>query len=142
MRRDLRFAAMLVVLLPAPAVAQELPTATKHDASWATVLDVDFKSGQEEAGLAIVYDHFLPATEAIGWNVLVIEYETGEWDARYVFPMTDGPANLEWAVSPTAESWWAEFARREGGAEAAFAMWQEYLDKIARGQSNIIRQRQ
>ena len=141
MRRNLPFAVMLVLLLPAPAVAQELPTATKHDASWATAVDVDFKPGQEGAALDIVYDHLQPAAEAIGWNVLVIEYETGEWDARYVLPLTDGPANLEWAVSQTGEGWWAELARREGGAEAAFAMWQEYLDKVARVQSNIIRQR-
>jgi len=143
MRMTLLILAVVAATVPGTVIAQELPTATKHEnVSWANVLDIQFKTGQGDAALAIVYEHFLPITEAIGWNVLVLEYQTGQWDARYVFPLADGPAQLEWDVSPVTESWWAAFAESEGGTEAAMALWQEYLDKVARTRSNIIKQRQ
>lgn len=143
MGKNLLISAVVAMSLPGAVLAQELPTATKYEnATWANAVDIQFKPGQGDAALAIVYEHFLPITDAVGWNVLVLEYQTGDWDARYVFPLADGPADLEWDVSPVAESWWAAFAESEGGAEAALALWQEYLDKVARTRSNIIMQRQ
>lgn len=143
MGKNLLISAVVAMSLPGAVLAQELPTATKYEnATWANVLDIRFKPGQGDAALAIVYEHFLPITESVGWNVLVLEYQTGDWDARYIFPLADGPADLEWDVSPVGESWWAAFAESEGGAEAALALWQEYLDKVARTRSNIIMQRQ
>ncbi len=143
MGKNLLISAVVAMSLPGAVLAQELPTATKYEnATWANALDIQFQPGQRDAALAIVYEHFLPITDTVGWDVLVLEYQTGDWDARYVFPLADGPADIEWGVSPTLESWWAAFAESQGGAEAALALFQEYLDKVARTRSNIIMQRQ
>ncbi len=143
MGKNLLVAAVVAISLPGAVSAQELPTATKYEnATWANALDIQFKPGQRNAALDIVHEHFLPIADTIGWDVLVLEYQTGEWDARYVFPLADGPVDLEWGVSPTLESWWAAFAESEGGAEAALALFGEYADKVARTRSNIIMQRQ
>ncbi len=142
MGKNLLVAAVVAISLPGAVLAQELPTATKYEnATWANAVDIQYEMGERDAALAIVYEHFLPLTEGIGWDVLVLEYETGDWDARYVFELVDGPAQLEWGVSPIAESWWAAFAESEGGAEAALALYGEYADKVARTRSNIIMQR-
>ncbi|MFQ5891059.1 MAG: hypothetical protein ACE5JR_13610 [Gemmatimonadota bacterium] len=143
MRRNPLLAAVLVILCSQAGTAQELPKAAKYEnVTWATAVDVQFKAGQADEALEIVHNHLKPAADAVGWNVLVLEYQTGEWNARYVFPLADGPAGLEWNVSPAAEEWWAALAEREGGAEAAFNMFQSYQAMVARSQSNVLMQRQ
>jgi hypothetical protein len=129
----------LAALLPLAAGAQELPKAKKFtDVTWYGVLSLNFKVSKFEEGSKIIHEHFAPAGDAAGMEgIRVIQALGGEWDMLILFPLQDGPAALEWEVSPDDEKFWAALAQREGGAEKAFAVLGQYLDTLERADYQI-----
>lgn len=136
-------AGLAFVALPLSATAQELPKAEKHaNVKWYRIVHVDFKPGKADDALKIVYAHFVPAANAAGLEpARILEHETGEWDVTYIFPLSEGPTVLEWDVTPNGEKFWAELAKKEGGADKALAVFAEYADMVARAESQIVRER-
>ena len=108
-----------------------LPTVSKREnVSYTGVLYIDFKPGKREAAVSLIYDHFLPASNAGGGGFFVVEYLTGSVDVAVVFPMPGGPGQLEWACTQNCEGFWKALAEQEGGEEAALALFQEYLSYV------------
>ncbi len=59
----------------------------------------------------------------------------------YIFPIPEGPSALEWDVTPNGEKFWAQLAKREGGADKATAGFGEYIETVARAESDIVLER-
>ena len=123
-------------LVAVPAMAQdddEGPITQGDDAKYLRITYVMFKSGQREAGMEIISEHFVPATEKAGTNthLLAIHFPTGKWDAAFIWELEGGMADLEWYRSPDNVKWFAALAELEGGSEQAAAVWQSYLDTLA-----------
>ena len=75
--------------------------------------------------------------------VRIFEYATGgEWDVSLFFPLPEGPSSLEWEMSPDEEKWMEALASRNGGAEKALAIINEYKSMIARSETQLVRERQ
>ncbi len=135
-----------VVAVTAAWVAQPdgPPEPKKYaDVEWFSVVNVDYYASGEEAALKMVFEEFLPAARAAGLTgASFYEYATGgEWDLMIVFPMNDGPAGLEWEVSPEDIRFFGALAERAGGADEAKALFEEYSTHIARHESNVVRRR-
>jgi hypothetical protein len=130
----------IALLLPTLLNAQELPKATKFtDVSWHTITHVVYESGQRNAALKIIREHFVPAADAAGLErPQLFEHQTGEWDITLIWSMPEGPAGMEWEVNPWQESWWASFAEREGGMEAGMAIWQDYIGKVSQASTSVV----
>ena len=123
-------------LVAVPAMAQdddEGPITQGDDAKYLTIRYVNFKPGQRETAMEIISEHFVPATEKAGTNppMLAIHFQTGKWDAAFVWELEGGMADLEWYRSPDNVKWFAALAELEGGSEQAAAVWQSYLDTVA-----------
>jgi hypothetical protein len=125
-----------------PAIAQDDdggPMTQGDDAKYLRVSYVNFKPGQREMAMAIITDHFMPAGEKAGTNppMLAIHFQTGKWDAAFIWEMAGGMADLEWYRSPDNVKWFAALAELEGGTEQAEALWQKYIGAIAESYSEV-----
>ena len=125
-----------------PAVAQDDdtgPVSQGDDAKYVSVTYVKFKAGQRESAMQIITEHFMPAGEKSGVSepILAIHFQTGKWDAAFVWQMEGGMADLEWYRSPDDVKWFAAMVELEGGEEEAEAVWANYVSKIAHAQTEV-----
>jgi hypothetical protein len=132
----------LLISTAAPLAAQEMPAPKKHEnSSWFLMVNVKFKPGKMEDAMKIISEHFAPAGTAIGMtDVRVLQHVAGAWDLTLVFPMPEGPRQLEWAVTPQDAKWMAEMARREKGMPNVMALLNRYADMLAREEAAIVRE--
>lgn len=131
-----------VFVFSVPAVAQdddEGPVTQGDDAKYLSITHVKFKPGQRESAMEIIAEHFVPAGEKAGTAapIMAIHYQTGKWDAAFIWEMAGGMADLEWYRSPDDIKWFAALAELEGGADEAEAVWQEYISKVASAQTEV-----
>lgn len=109
------------------------------DAHYISSTLVKFKSGKRERAFEIISEHFMPAGEKAGTPgpLGVIHYQTGEWDAQFVWELEGGMADLEWYRSPNNIKWWAALAEQEGGEEAAGELMAEYRSLIDEAETDV-----
>lgn len=129
-------------LFTAPASAQDDddgPITQGDDAKYLNITYVKFKTGQREKGMEMIGEYFVPATEKSGTSppMLAIHYQTGKWDAAFIWEMDGGMADLEWYRSPDDLKWFAALAELNGGQEQAEAIWAGYLATVARAQTEV-----
>ena len=103
-----------------------------EDAVYVRVTHVKFEVGERERAMEIIGEYFVPAGEAAGTPppMLGIHYQTGQWDASWVWVMEGGMADLEWYRSPNDLKWWAALVEIAGGEDEAEKIWDEYTDSI------------
>lgn len=123
------------------AVAQDDdsgPLTQGDDAVYISVTFVDYKPGKRAEALAIIAEHFVPASEKAGVDgPVAIHFQTGEWDAAFHWRMQGGMADMEWFRSPDDVKWNEALAELEGGKEEAAALWASYLDLVARSSTAV-----
>jgi len=109
------------------------------DAHYISSTMVKFKPGKRERAFEIISEHFMPAGEKAGTPgpLGVIHYQTGQWDAQFVWDLEGGMADLEWYRSPNNIKWWAALAEQEGGEEAASELMGEYRSLIADAETDV-----
>ncbi len=134
--------AVLWAIAPAPALSQELPKPGRHEpVTWYSVLRIRFKPGKSEEALKIAYEHFVPGDLAIRRRIINFDFQTGEWDHIVFFPLRQGPAELEWAMSPREAAWWAAFANLEGSPEKAKTVFDQMESLVEEYRWDIARHR-
>ena len=133
-------AALSICAVPASAQEDEGgPMTQGDDAHYISSTMVKFKPGKRERAFEIISEHFMPAGEKAGTPgpLGVIHYQTGEWDALFVWDLEGGMADLEWYRSPNNIKWWAALAEQEGGEEAASELMGEYQSLIADAETDV-----
>ena len=133
-------AALSMFAVPASAQEDEDgPMTQGDDAHYISSTLVKFKPGKRERAFEIIAEHFMPAGEKAGTPgpLGVIHYQTGEWDAQFVWELEGGMADLEWYRSPNNIKWWAALAEQEGGEEAASELMGEYQSLIADAETDV-----
>ena len=66
-----------------------------------------------------------------------IHFQTGEWDAAFIWQMEGGMSDLEWYRSPNDVKWFAAMAELEGGEDKAAALWADYVSKVAAAKTDV-----
>jgi len=127
---------LAILLLSVPSYAQdddEGPVTQGDDAKYLSITHVAFKPGQREAAMEIIAEYFVAAGEKSGvpGPIMAIHYQTGKWDAAFVWEMAGGMADLEWYRSPDDLKWFAALAEIAGGADKADEIWGNYISKVA-----------
>src|SRR5210317_724311 len=133
-------AALSMFAVPASAQEDEDgPMTQGDDAHYISSTMVKFKPGKRERAFEIISEHFMPAGEKAGTPgpLGVIHYQTGQWDAQFVWDLAGGMADLEWYRSPNNIKWWAALAEQEGGEEAASELMGEYQSLIADAETDV-----
>ncbi len=133
-------AALFIFLSPAFAQDDdEGPLTQGDDAKYLSVTYVDFKPGKREMAMEIISEHFVPATEKAGTNppMLAIHFQTGKWDAAFVWEMDGGMADLEWYRSADDIKWFEALAEQEGGVEQAEAVLAKFNGAIAHSLTEV-----
>ena len=125
----------LVLLVTNPASAQqdeEGPLTQGDDARYLSVQYVKYKPGRREDAMQIIAEYFGPAAAKAGLAgpMLAIHFQTGEWDAAFVWPLKGGMADLEWYRSPDSIKWFEALAELNGGAEEAEKIIGRYQDTV------------
>lgn len=125
-----------LVLFSGASFAQDSddgPVTQGDDARYLSVTHVKFKPGQRESAMQLITEHFKPAGAKAGTPgpIMEIHYQTGKWDAAFVWEMAGGMKDLEWYRSPNDIKWWEALSELEGGADKAEAVWAEYISKVA-----------
>ena len=131
-----------ILVFSMPAVAQdddEGPVSQGDDAQYLDITYVKFRAGQRESAMQIITEHFMPAGEKSGVPapMLAIHFQTGKWDAAFIWKMEGGMADLEWYRSPNDVKWFAAMAELEGGVDEAQAVWADYISKVAHAQTEV-----
>lgn len=117
----------------------EGPVTQGDDAKYLSITHVAFKPGQREAAMEIITEHFVPAGEKAGTPppIMAIHYQTGKWDAAFIWEMSGGMADLEWYRSPDDVKWFAALAELSGGADKASELWASYISKVAEAETDV-----
>jgi hypothetical protein len=134
--------ATAMLFLSTPSYAQdddEGPITQGDDARYLTITNVAFKPGQRESAMEIITEHFVAAGQKSGTPapIMAIHYQTGKWDATYVWEMAGGMADLEWYRSPDDVKWFAALAELSGGADKAAEIWASYISKVAEAETEV-----
>lgn len=129
-------------LFAVPAFAQdddEGPQTQGDDARYLSVTYVKYKPGQRSAAMEMINEYFKPAGEKAGTPppMLAIHFQTGKWDAAFVWEMSGGMADLEWFRSPDDVKWFAALSEMAGGAEQAEEIWKKYVATVAHAQTEV-----
>ena len=139
-----RFAAAsaLLFLFAIPVSAQEDeggPETWGEDAKYVSITYIQFKSGKREEGMQIIAEHFKTASEKAGLPgpVMAIHFQSGKWDAAFIWDQQGGMADLEWYRSPDEIKWFAALAELNGGVEGAEAIMARWCATIDEAQSEI-----
>jgi hypothetical protein len=132
----------LAFLFTTSAVAQEDdagPVTQGDDARYLSVQYVKYKPGRREEAMQIITDYFGPAAAKAGLAgpMLAIHFQTGEWDAAFVWPLKGGMADLEWYRSPDSVKWFEALAELNGGIEEAGKIIDRYQDTVREMQSEV-----
>jgi len=132
-------AALTMYAVPASAQDDEGPITQGEDARYVSATLVKYNPGKRERAMEIIADHFVPAGKAAGTPAPlgVIHYQTGEWDALFVWRLEGGMADLEWYRSENDIKWFAALAEQEGGEEAAGALLAEYRSTIDEAETDV-----
>ncbi len=144
MRRAIIASVAVIGLLGLAPAAQDGATPTKYtNVNWYSITNVDYYPNKAKDALKIVYDHFVPAAQTAGMDGLrLFEYATGgEWDLTVIFPMKEGPAEMEWENSPEDVAWMKAIAEKLGGMAEFEELMGEYLSMVKRYDRHIARER-
>ena len=129
-------------LLSTAAFAQDDdggPQTQGDDARYLSITVVDFKPGMRTEAMQMITDYFVPATEKAGTAgpMLAIHFQTGKWDAAFIWEMAGGMADLEWFTSPDDLKWRAALAEIAGGEDEADEIWASFQSKVASSVTNV-----
>ena len=133
-------AAFGLAISATPVSAQESSGPQRmEDVTWARVVLTKFHQGKRERGMEIIKDYFAKADGMTGKNSGIhgVHFDTGEWDAMYVFPMAGGPADMTWVTSPDDIAWMGQLAKLAGGQDQAMKLISEFDSLIARQTSFV-----
>lgn len=135
-------ATALLFLFAVPASAQdddEGPQTWGDDAKYASVTYVQFKSGKREEAMEIIEEYFKPATEKAGISppLFAVHFQSGKWDAMYVWDLEGGLTDLQWFNSPDDIKWMEALAELNGGPEGAAEIMKRWSKTIDEAETHI-----
>jgi hypothetical protein len=131
-----------LLMFSVPAIAQdddEGPMTQGEDARYLNITYVRFKPGQRSEAMEMINEYFVPAGQKAGTPgpIMAIHFQTGKWDAAFIWEMAGGMADLEWYRSPDDIKWFAAMAEIAGGTEQAEEIWAKYLATVAEAQTEV-----
>jgi hypothetical protein len=147
MNRNPTFGRLAVVcavalVLASPVGAQEDdggPIKQGDDARYLSVQYVKYKTGRREEAMQIITEYFGPAAVKAGLQgpMMAMHFQTGEWDAAFVWPLKGGMADLEWYRSPDSVKWFEALAELNGGSGEAEKIIKRYQDTVREMQTEV-----
>jgi len=117
----------------------EEPEPTKHDATWHSLVLVDFKPGKTGDAKKIIEKYQSAAKSAGTDQPQQYWFSTGKYDMMLIWDMPNGPSDLEWDWSPRGVAWYNAMVKQEGSAEAVQMLQDDYSKLVAGSTSHIIR---
>lgn len=131
-----------LLLFNVPAVAQEDeggPQTWGDDARYISVTFVQFEPGKREEAMEIINEYFKPAGAKAGTPppMLDVHFQTGVWDAMFVWNLDGGMADLEWYRSENDVKWYAALAELNGGPEGAEKILDRWRQTIRQSDTQI-----
>ena len=125
-----------------PAGAQEDdggPIKQGDDARYLSVQYVKYKTGMREEAMEIISEYFAPAGQKAGTPppMLDVHFQTGVWDAMFVWNLEGGMADLEWYRSESNIKWYSALVELNGGPEGAEKIMERWRQTIRESEVQI-----
>ena len=132
----------LVLVLGMPAFAQDEapePETWGEDARYVSITFVQFKPGKREEAMEIISEYFKPAGQKAGTPppMLDVHFQTGVWDAMFVWNLEGGMADLEWYRSESNIKWYSALVELNGGPEGAEKIMERWRETIRESEIQI-----
>jgi hypothetical protein len=129
MRRLVPVVLALTIAVSASTAAQETPTAEKWtNVEWYEISTWYFSDAEE--ALTLWTEHFLPVVTEVYPEDTCLFSVTGQTRMTCYGPMIDGPAGMEWRLSPKGVEFQTKMAEREGEAvEELYDRWGNAVSK-------------
>ena len=110
----------------------EGPQTQGEDAVYVSVTFLDFKPGMRTKAFDIINEYFKPASVKAGTpEPEAVHFQTGKWDAGFLWTLEGGMADLEWFISPNNIKWRAALEEIAGGSDEADAVQADFSSMIA-----------
>lgn len=113
-----------------------------ENVTWDRVEFLKFKPGKRIRAGEILQYNFTPARLDAGLPPAQgLHLATGEWDMIYVYPMSGGPTDMIWEVSPEDVAFEAALRKRFGAAKAGELLteWQTLIERQERQIAHVHR---
>jgi hypothetical protein len=131
MRRVIPIVLALVLVASVHSSAQELPTAQKWtDVEWFQVSHWKFTEAGVDTAMTLLFDHIIPAAREAWPGFRCLRHITGEWHFTSIVPVPEGPAAMEWEMTPAYANFLALLMDRLG--EQSAAVFDEWDNAVAR----------
>lgn len=131
---------LAILFCATPAIAQDAAPAKRPDVEYVRVNYVAYKPDQRNEARRIIEDHFIPASQTAGTPgpTLTLHFQTGEWDAIFIWAMEEGTEELEWTqITPNWVKWKAALDAQVGGEEEGSELLQRYTSTISHRKTEI-----
>lgn len=134
---------LLIVLsfwIASIAMAQdEVKPAKFENVEWYQVVLIDFKQGTVGKVQDIIEQYEAAGKEAGTPGPELYWMSTGEYDVMAIWKLDNGPADMEWKISPNDVKWWDAFVKQQGSEEAAQKLQQEFAGYVNKSTSYLSR---
>jgi hypothetical protein len=132
----------LVLFLGMPASAQDQapePETWGEDAKYVSITFVQFKQGKREEAMEIISEYFAPAGQKAGTPppMLDVHFQTGVWDAMFIWNLKGGMADLEWYRSEDNIKWYSALVELNGGPEGAAKIMERWRQTIRESETQV-----
>ena len=131
---------VLSLWIASGAMAQdEVKPAKFENVEWYQVVLIDFKQGTVGKVQDIIKQYEAAGKEAGTPGPELYWMSTGEYDAMAIWKLDNGPADMEWKMSPNDVKWWDAFVKQQGSVEAAQKLQQEFAGYVNKSTSYLSR---
>lgn len=110
----------------------------RQGAKYYMAIFFDYKEGKTSQAMNFIRANFLPVDKKVGREVIVFNPITGPWDEIAFFPLSQGPSDLEWEISPTDAKWNTVFIEQTGSQEKVAQLWREYRTLVNKTKKMLV----
>lgn len=130
----------VLMLLGITAIAQDDMKPKKYEnVDWYQVVLIDFQQGKVGQVQGIIEKFKTAGTEAGTPGPELYWMSTGEYDVMAIWKLEDGPADLEWQITPNDIKWWDAFVKQQGSKEEAQKVQEEFRSLVVKSTSYLSR---
>lgn len=134
------FLMFFVAVLSVTSLAQDDVEPAKYEnVTWHQVVMIDFEQGKTGRAKEIIAQFEKAGEEAGTSSPELYWLSTGEYDAMAIWKLDNGPADLEWRITPDDVKWWKAFVKQQGSEEAANKLQDEFGGLVERSTSFLSR---
>lgn len=141
MKKNILILTLIILVCSGVTYGQESdanPGVKRTGGTYANLFKFEFKPGKTDEGLAILNSTLIPAFEAAGVKVTIIEDLMGAKDVMALIELEDGPSFYEFTVPRQDLRLFTELIRISGSEEEAEKRLNSFINLLVRQTQTLV----